>query len=998
MTMSKRRLKGSQFFLFILFLGLHANAMAQDTGSIRGMAYDADFDVPLPLVDVVIAQTGQETQATEQGNYLFTDVKPGTYTLIFSKQGYERKPEINVVVSAGQITERDVRLGGELVEMEEFIVSDVQIGGGTEIGLLNLRFDASALMDSVGAELMSQAGASDAGDALRLVAGATVEDGKFAVVRGLPDRYVVAQLSGVRLPTADAEKRAVELDQFPSAAISSIQVTKTFIPDQQGDASGGAVNVVLRGIPAESFVKFDIGYSYNTNVANRDDFLTYDGGGVSTWGFDDGQRDPQIDNLGSSWDGAVGVSRGKAPVDFNWGVSFGERYEFDTGLTVGAFGSFFYKRDSSFYDDGINDSYWIRNGPGNPMTPVVDQGTPPDDFQTALFDVTEASEEVTWGGLGAIGLETDSHALTLSYLYTRSATDTATLAEDTRGKEFFFPGYDPDDTSTPGHDEPFGAPYLRLETLAYKERTTETIQLNGQHTLTVPDIDLGDQFIMLAPRIDWYISASEATLNEPDKRQFGSLWIARRQIGPFVIPAQHLPFKPAANFTVGNLQRTFKKISEDSDQIAVNLTIPFEQWSSDEGFLKFGVFNDQVFRSYEQASFGNFSETSVSFQGDYDDFWSQVWPDEVHNITLGQGVDANYQGSQNIQAAYGMFQLPLSSRVSIMAGARYETTDISTIVQPADSTVTWIPPNGPQTILNPGDADVQFSQEDILPAVGLNIELTDKLSFRAAFSQTVARQTFRELTPIQQQEFLGGDVFVGNPELQMSALTNYDLRLDYVPYEGGLISASWFYKDITDPIEYVQRSELFTFITPVNFPEGTLTGVELEARQRLGEWWEPLEGLSLGANATFMQSEVTLPTARPQDIGSVLADIGWPTQSRDMLGTPEYLLNVNLTYDIEATGTRLGLFYTVNGDTLIAGAGQKLGALIPDVYATEVATLNFSLIQEIGRYIQLKLQAKNLLDPEIQTVFRAPEGPDVLKTSFTKGIDLSVSLSANIPF
>ena len=77
------------------------------------------------------------------------------------------------------------------------------------------------------------------------------QDGKSAVIRGLPDRYVSSQMNGVRLPTADEDKRAVELDQFPAAVIESIQVSKTFTPDQQGDASGGAVDVRLKGIPDE---------------------------------------------------------------------------------------------------------------------------------------------------------------------------------------------------------------------------------------------------------------------------------------------------------------------------------------------------------------------------------------------------------------------------------------------------------------------------------------------------------------------------------------------------------------------------------------------------------------------------------------------------------------------------------------------------------------------------------------------------------------------------
>ena len=45
-----------------------------------------------------------------------------------------------------------------------------------------------------------------------------------------------------------------------------------------------------------------------------------------------------------------------------------------------------------------------------------------------------------------------------------------------------------------------------------------------------------------------------------------------------------------------------------------------------------------------------------------------------------------------------------------------------------------------------------------------------------------------------------------NPKLQMSELVNFDIRADYRPYDGGLFSASWFYKSIDDPIEHVQRA------------------------------------------------------------------------------------------------------------------------------------------------------------------------------------------------
>src|SRR5688500_19032184 len=120
------------------------------------------------------------------------------------------------------------------------------------------------------------------------------------------------------------------------------------------------------------------------------------------------------------------------------------------------------------------------------MTPKTYQGTPKEgDFRTALFDVTQSEQSVQWGTLTTLGVEGEDHRLGFRWLYTRTAEDTVTLAEDTRGKQHFYPGFDPDDPSTPGHDDPDGAPYLRLETLDYLERTSGTFQLHGWHRAPV---------------------------------------------------------------------------------------------------------------------------------------------------------------------------------------------------------------------------------------------------------------------------------------------------------------------------------------------------------------------------------------------------------------------------------------------------------------------------------------------------------------------------------
>jgi TonB-dependent receptor len=1002
--MVSRRIRSILLSIFLVFA---VPAFAQQQGGIRGTVYDKDFDAPLPGAEITIGGTDQKVESTSEGNYVFSQVKPGVHTLIFSKEGYVRQLATDIVVSPGQMAEVDASLPGDFAEMEEFVVQDVQIGSGSESELLQIRMESPALMDSISADLMSKAGAGDAASALRLVPGATVQDGKYAVIRGLPDRYVNSQLNGVRLPTADTDKRAVQLDQFPSAAIQSIQVSKTFTPDQQGDASGGAVNVILKGVPNETVFKIGVGTNYNTQVSGRDDFLTYKGGGVRYWGKDDGRRDVQTENVDGNWTGAAGVSTGEAPADYNWSLSAGGKHNFDSGIRVGALGSFFYDRSASYYKNGFNDKYWVET-PGGPMTPQYSQGTPTSgDFKTSLFDITQGSQEVKWGALGTLGVETENNKLAFIYLFTRSTEDKATLAEDTRGKAFYFPGYDVNDPRDPGNQQRDAAPYLRMETLEYTERETRSAQFKGEHKTPLPELRAGDTFAILNPEFDWSYSRNTASLNQPDKRQFGSLWYAETYnagyppyILPFNKPEGHYPYKPAANFTIGNMQRVWKSIEENSEQTALNLKLPFEQWTGAPGYLKFGVFRDELTRDYKQDSYSNFGDNSGGYLAPWSDQWSLEFPNENHPMKSSE-IDVDYTGKQKISAWYYMADMPLVSGLpllesfNIIGGARFEDTELS-IVNTPEQDVTWVPPGGTATIqLNPGEADVAYSQKDVLPSLGFVYKPLKSASFRGSYSQTVARQTFKELSPIIQQEYLGGDVFIGNPNLTMSAVENYDLRLDYTPFEGSLLSMSYFYKFIKDPIEYVQRIADFAYTTPVNYPEGKLDGYEFEARQNLGVFWNWIDGLSLGGNATLINSEVTLPEDEAAQFDQ--PNIQTPTSKRDMTNAPEYLYNAFLNYDMHRVGlkgTELGVFYTVRGDTLVAGAGQSKGNYVPDVYEKEYGTLNVSLSQKIGQFTQVKLQAKNLLDPKIQTVYRSKyiDG-DKAKSSYRKGMEFSIGVS-----
>lgn len=963
-------------------VAIAAAARAQQAGSLRGVVFDKDFDAPLANATVQIVETGDKVVTTDQGTYVFPQVRAGRYTVVASKDGYVRTVRGDVTVTTGQLTELRLELAGDYTDLEEFVVQDaLNLGSGSESALLDLRLDSPALMDSISTQLMSRAGTNNAADALRLVPGASSSaDGKSAVIRGLPDRYISSQLNGITLPSADKDKRAVELDQFPAEVIQSLQVSKTFTPDQQGNASGGAVNVVLRGVPEEAFfMRYRASSTYNSQFTGKQGFLQRGDRHLHAFGKNGGQFSEQ--ELGTNWSGDVGVDAGVAPPEYRGSLSTGGRFEIGNGWRAGGFLNVFYLRDQSYYGNGRDDSWWALRA-RDPLSPQFNQGTPQSgEFYTALFDVKQGRQSAQWGGLATVGIESDDHSFTFTLLNTQGAEDTATLAEDTRGKQYFFPGHDPSQPSTPGNQEFLAAPWLRLQTLTYAERKTDTMQLAGRHRYELYGAETDKA------EFDWSLSRSSALRDQPDRIQLASAWSPT---------GTYLQYKPAAQFSLGNLQRVFEKIKEDSDQLATDLKLPFRGAADEKGYFKVGFFHDSVVRTFDQNTFSNFNDPTQFYNGQFDQLdWSDVWNFQNHPITASE-TDVDYRGTQKVGGAYVMADVPLAERLHLIGGARRETTKIGILNTP-EANAYWVPAGqfGIAT-LRPGDGDVSLSDQTWLPALSLVYEPIEHVVLRSSYSETIARPTFKELTPIFQQEYLGGPIFVGNPDLQLSEVKNYDLRADYTPFEGTLFSASWFKKDIKNPIEYIERQALYTFTTAANFPTGKMQGYEVELRQGLGALWSRMEGFTLGGNATFLHASVQLPDdeiARFEQLQGFK-----PSASRDMTNTPEYLWNLYGTYDFAPTGTNLGLFYTVTGDTLIKGPGPSADYFVPATYITRFENLNLTIQQPIGAGMTLSFGARNLTNALRREVYRSDYHEDVTRRSRTDGIDLSLAIGGEIRF
>ena len=985
-----------------MIAALAAIVSAQQTGSIRGVIQARDGGAVISSASVLLLETGEKAKSDASGSFLISKLLPGKYTLIVSKSGYVDTVKGNVPVKTGSVENLRIELLEKFTDLEEKVFRQAdRRDTDKEQQSLIARFNSAAMMDSISSERIGQSGAGDAGGALRLIAGASTQDGKTAVIRGLPDRYVSTQVNGALMPSSDEDKRAVELDVFPTSVIQSVQVAKTFTPDQQGNASGGAVNILLRSVPKEPFfINWKVGSSYNSQASGRDDFLTYDGGGVHAFGRSGGER--AIQEVGQNWSGAVGARNGEAPDNISGSGSIGGSTDLGGGWRAGGLVNFYYDRDSSFFENGRDESRTIGQI-GNLMTPQIVQGTiTQSPFFTSLLSIDQSVQSVQYGGLTTFGVENDDHAITLTHLYSRIAEDRVTVAEDTQGKHYFFPGFDPNDPLSPGYVEGDSAPYTRQQTLAYTERGTEALMLNGRHRW-----DLWGYGKLRAVEVDWTIARNSASRNTPDRREFATYYDPNS--------SSYFQLKPAAEFTLGNLQRTFIKIEEDSEQLALNLKFPFDFWSGREGYVKVGLFQDRVERTFNQETFSNFNDPNNSFAGEWTGLsWSQNWLFEEHLISAGE-TDVDYTGSQDISAQYLMAELPLTEALKVVAGMRFESTDINIRSSP-EANATWVPSfdaNGNPNYgiaafpAGPGDpnydpalfdlANPSRSQSDVLPAISFVYELTDSLTARASYAETLARQTFKELSPVFQQDYIGGPVFIGDPNLEISNVQNIDFRLDYVPAVGSLMSVSYFEKDIEKPIEYVEAAQGFTFTKPVNYPRGKLSGWEVELRQSFDSTWGVAEGLTLGGNSTWIDATVRRPQ-QELDLFEQFQGVR-PSATRDMTDAPDYLWNLFATYELESTGTRFGLFYTTTGDRLIQGPGPSNNNFIPATYDRSYDNLTATFAQQLGRGVQLSFTARNLTDALRQQVYRTEYlDEDVVRRDFTTGVTYSLSIGGVIKF
>ncbi len=943
-------------------LAVGAAAQTPEAGTLTGTVVDAEIAESMIGASVFVVETGTGAATDIDGNYTVRGLPAGTYTVRYSYTGYGTQLVENVAIRAGQTTTINIELsiGADLAEV--VVEAQAVIESNSEIGLDRLRARAAQVSDAISAETISASGASDAGDAMERVTGASVQGGKYVFVRGLGDRYASTQLNGSTLPTADPDRRSVQFDLFPAGFLDNIVTLKTFTPDKPGSFSGGLVDITTRSFPAEFTSSVSVSSGFATSAMPGDTYLVdpVQGAGLLRFGSrdlglpalllstpreqfvsptsqtngpgsplvrQDAQASQFLNELSNSLSPQIAPALGTVPVNASFSASIGDRVTIGDdalGYIVGLTSS----NAASSYDNGTLSRVDLTGR--NAETGRVSADT------TQFRRDFNATQEAQVGGIANLayrrGTYTEINLNTLFSHVTESNARTLTGVDNVISE---------------------GTPITDL-VAGYTERVLGSGQLRGEHMLPRAN--------NLA--VTWRTNLSRTQLNQPDLRQAA---IVQRDVTDdegVVSPTFSLTGNPPGP------QRYFRDLDETTVGGGLDLALPFRAFGS-SAEAKVGALVERSDRSYGERFFYYQLDRSVALNGTAGaDLAAYLGPDNVG--TVGARTDANgevtryefghylvdntqdqnqYSGAFDVDAAYGMAEVGIG-RLRLIGGARYEGSRLRVVSQavaaegtPADSVITV----GGTNFLG-----TDRTYNDVLPSLNMVFALTDAMNLRAAATRTLARPTFREIAPITSFDFTSDGALQGNPGLRRTLITNLDLRWEWFNKPGQVLAVSGYYKNLQNPIERVVTDAENGATTYANVDNADVLGAEFELRQRLSALGVPGalgDRVSLGANLSVTQSSITITDRELAARRAINPDA--PT-TRDLQGQAPYLLNASLSYDAP-TGTSAAVLFNVAGARL-----SRVGNPLPDVYERPSPQLDLTASQEVLGLFTLKGSVKNL--------------------------------------
>lgn len=844
-------------------------------GRISGKIAD-EKGQPLPGANVKVVETGAGTQAAADGAYIL-NLPPGTYTLEFSYVSFATQRVTGIVVTEGKNTPLDLSMKTASRGLKEVAVTSGYKKASAE-GLLVKQKNASEISNGISAEQIARTPDKNIGESLKRISGVNTVDNKFVLVRGIGERYNSAMLDGVILPSTEAQTRNFSFDLIPANLVDNVVVSKTVTPDMNASFGGGLIQINTKDIPSENFMGFTAGTSYNDQSTGKD-FFSHERGKYDYFGFDDGRRKfpeglvhtdkgvaPNTTLTDSEFQQKVDQQSQKFKTDnftlYKYRAAPSQNYQFTIGQLIaidtanqnklGFTAALSYRNTQSI----ANFDQQRRNG----WEPTFNNYGATYNFNTTL------------GALLNVGLQLGSNRFSLRNTYTH-LYDNALIRTT---------GYDLDNGVV---DLASGVPPNQIQE-ADDPTFTNLLQnkLSGQHQLSKLKIEWNFARTGIDRKEkDLGIATSMPVLIGKEYRYF---YIASPQIQAQIVPmSRHNYHNQETNyswqldastpFTLGSLRNTVKagyfgitRRAKFNWQIA-----SFIYSANRDESLRYLPLNEMV----NPANFGA----------------------NGYNYAITQYYLDNYDGKSITHAGYLMFDTRFMEKLRLIWGLRAEHYKYTEIKNGQFL-------RGKSEFKLPSEKTWQF-----LPSANLTYSPLSQINFRAAISSSVVRpelmdnSQFFKFSPILNAQF-------GNQGLSSTRINSYDLKAEWFPGLGEIISAGAFYKNFDKPAELtfsIATGNISYYLE--NASKARVYGLEFELRKNLA-FIHPnkiLSNITLYGNLTLQKSSVfgsyRVKNPDPKTDGDIRVAV---KQERSMYGQAPYLVNAGLQY----TGEQFGINVAYN--------------------------------------------------------------------------------------
>jgi outer membrane receptor protein involved in Fe transport len=928
-------------FLFFTLL-ICTISFSQNKGTIAGTLLDKDSNnQSLPFANVQIKGTKIGANTDIDGKYTIT-IAPGSYTVQFSFVGYETV-EVPVTVVANETITLNNSIGSGSYKLKDVVIKS-NGGREKETALLLEQKSATVIKQSIGAQEMSRKGVSDVEQGLTKITGITKVESRGLFVRGLEDRYNSLLLNGLAVPSNNPFKKIIALDIFPTDIVSVLETYKTFNTNLYGDFAGATFNIVTANSgKSQTKVNFGVGYTINNNLKKF--LISEDANSTADFfGFSGNERNlPSALNKTPS---SQVLTTEQAANGFGSGfdvsnevsplnTSFGVLHS--EKFTVGKNQNIFQYLISLNYDN----KFQVRTGADRFFNPG--QGNYDNDLTTTQYKfITNSS------ALVALTYKTKRLSITSNTTYLKSNQN---LIQDQLGYT------NSNANQTNG--------FIRLNEL--QESTFLNTQLFGNYKITEDD----------RHNIKSGISYSTTQYELPDRKSFKGIKIDENTT--------------SISYTANSITRQY--FDFDGEKHISGLL---------EYSWKFG--NDDLSKSHKltagYSGYMNKMGSEIRFLvSQYLDSNSATFPtntpDEYfkteilkNSFTYKEGTNSTYKAmlDEFINGGYVDLALKLSEKIELNAGVRVEQTNRETTYKV------------PGSFSDPFKI-IKIDKTDILPSLNTKYLLNENSNLRFAASKSITRPVLMESYP---SEFVNPDGTIenGNALLINSDNYNFDLKYELFPTNKELISATIFAKLIENPIE-----RLFTntagsggqIITYGNSKEALLYGAELEFLFQLERISKSLSNFSLGANASLMDTKVTIEKTFKDGINNPETIAVDANPSRKLQGASPWILNADIKYDSEfgkMWKSSMTMVYNIYSKRIYAVGTNRLD----NYYEMPFGKLDFIWQNKISDKFEVKFSADNLLNPSYKIEMGEKSRIKITENDLTikeykKGVGFSMNIS-----